>query len=108
MNILRLSLFSRILATLTYGLSCIAKGQRAINQSTKLAISPPAAIRKGELHFISQSVWWGVVLSFSDILVEAIESSVDPPVTQIDRKYKTRDFKFVAIIGRGFFGKVRN
>ena len=41
------------------------------------------------------------------MFVEAIESSVDPPVTQIDRKYKTRDFKFVAVLGRGFFGKVK-
>ena len=56
MNILRLGLFSRILATLTYGISCIAKGQRAINKSKERAISPPAAIRKGDLHFTITSV----------------------------------------------------
>ena len=53
-------------------------------------------------------VWWGlyIIFFFSDV-AEAIESSVDPPMTQIERKYKTRDFKFAAVLGRGFFGKAR-
>ena len=40
-----------------------------------------------------------MLLLFYDTFVEAIGSSVDPPLTQIDRKYKTRDFKFVASSG---------
>jgi len=44
-----------------------------------------------------------LILILSIKFAEATESSVDPPMSQIERRYKTKDFKFVTLPGNKIY-----